>query len=95
MSKTIIALLPAIAAQIAWFLMSKTSQVRQNIWFIVIVALLLVGGILSAKYITNYLRQSNVDRSPVIMTLTSLMIIIIYVAIFFFTGCTVSVMIGL
>lgn len=93
MGKTIIALLPAIAAHIAWFLISLTSM-RQELWFVVIVVLLIFGGILSARYLTGYLRNSNVDRNPVLMVFISIMIVILYVVIFFFTGCTFSVMMG-
>ena len=94
MNNTIKALIPALIAHLGLFLMAKF-RVGQDLSLIVIVGILMVGGFLSAKYITDSIKQRNVDRSPFLTLGVGLIVLIIYVLTFLFSGCLLAVTMGL
>ena len=87
-SKTVIALLPAIIAFIVAIVKKDFGQSDGTLWLGIIVGLLVLGGIISARFLI----PSHMGIAvKVILTLT---IIIAYVVTFFFTGCLAAFNLG-
>ena len=90
MKKTFIALLPAILAHILLLAIAKLG-LDHILWLAFAVLLFLIGGALTAKYVTDAIKSKNVDRSPILMMFIGLIVAILYVIIFMFTGCLFAV----
>lgn len=84
MTKIIIALLPAIGAHLAVYRMDKHT-LDQDIWFVVIAACLILGGILSAIFITRAIHRDNVERNTLLVSAIGVVTFIVYVALFSIT----------
>lgn len=91
-SKTFIALLPAIIAFIVAIVKKDFTQSDGALWFWIIIAILALGGIITAKYIVSSLLG---HAGVFVKGLVSLIIIVAYVVTFFFTGCLVAGNLGL
>ena len=89
LTKTIIALLPAIIVHaIAFFVKESSYGSDSLVW--VIGALLLVGGALSGVFLTGPLIRSGQTGKVFLGVLLFLFILVGYAAGFFFTGCLLS-----
>ena len=84
MIKIIISLLPAIAAHLAVYRMDKHT-LDQDIWFVVIGACLILGGILAAFFVTRVIHRDNVERNTLLVSAIGVVTFIVYVAFFSIT----------
>lgn len=84
MIKIIIALLPAIVAHVAVYRMDK-HMLDQQVWFIVIGACLILGGILAAIFVTRTIHRDNVERNTLLVSAIGVVTFIVYVALFTIT----------
>ena len=93
MKKVLLALTPAIIVQFCWLLINRP-PIKHDYWVMVIVAILIFGGVLSARLLIGYLQEANVERGPVLKLFIGAIVVILYVAVFFFTGCTIGLITG-
>lgn len=83
--KILYALLPAIFVHVSRFILSW-ARFDQGWWEYLFLLILIIGGFISAKYITDWMKEKNVDRSFSMTAILGSIVIICYVAVFFVTS---------
>lgn len=89
MNKTILALIPALIVQIGGFFMVKSNNV---FWLWLLIAILAVGGILSAVFVCDYIKKAKPEKSGLFRGVIGFLIFAGYIVTFFFTGCLLAVL---
>ena len=90
LTKTIVALLPAVAAHVLAFLVRDSLQ-NSELWLGLAIGLLVLGGILSATFLVGAMFRNKTGTSNNIFAVILFIVIVLgYVATFFFTGCLLA-----
>ncbi|MDF1811942.1 MAG: hypothetical protein P1V20_07000 [Verrucomicrobiales bacterium] len=86
MKKTLIALIPALVVQISLFLVPDSLGSKPaTLW--VAIAILVAGGVLSGKYVFDYLKKVKPDKSGFFYGFIATLVCVGYVVAFLFNGC--------
>ena len=87
LTKTIIALLPAVAAHVLAFLV-RDSTTKAELWLGLAIGLLVLGGILSAIFLVGAMFKNKTGTGNKVLAVVLFIVFVLgYVATFFFTGC--------
>ena len=86
MKRTFLALLPAILAHIAAFVLAKIKFDEPFVIWILI-GMILIGAGISANYVTGYMQRRNENKA--LSIIIGIIIFVSYSAAFIFTGCLV------